>query len=75
MEKLRLTCLGAVRMRFHGQDIALGNRKARALVIVLAVARGAPVRREALAAMLWERSAQKQALIRSTRRCTSCAGN
>jgi DNA-binding SARP family transcriptional activator/TolB-like protein len=49
-------------MQYRGQDVALGNRKARALLIVLAVARGAPVRREALAAMLWERSAQKQAL-------------
>lgn len=62
MEKLRFTCLGAVRMRFREKDVALGNRKARALLLVIAVARGEPTRREALAAMLWERSAQKQAL-------------
>jgi DNA-binding SARP family transcriptional activator/tetratricopeptide (TPR) repeat protein len=44
-----------------GQPLSLGTRKARALLVYLALARGRPQSREHLASLLWGRSADAQA--------------
>ncbi|MCR0981499.1 BTAD domain-containing putative transcriptional regulator [Roseomonas populi] len=59
---LRVALLGPVRAwEADGREIALPTRRARALLGILLLARGRPVGRPRLAALLWERSGEAEA--------------
>jgi len=62
METLTLTCLGGFAARCGEREVEIGPRKVRALLAYLALAGPGRHRREALAGLLWGRSAQRQAL-------------
>ncbi len=57
-----VTLMGPVRVHdAAGMEVAIPTRKARALLGYLLLARGRPVSRSRLAALLWERSAEAEA--------------
>ncbi|MFQ5757280.1 MAG: BTAD domain-containing putative transcriptional regulator [Acidiferrobacterales bacterium] len=62
MINLTFTTLGGCEVRSDsGSPIALPTRKAKALLVYLAMAGGEPQARGKLAALLWDRSAEEQA--------------
>ena len=61
MQKIKLATLGELRITSADQEIALPTRKARALLVYLALSPGGSRSREHLAGVLWGRSAETQA--------------
>ncbi len=61
MPELSLRLLGGFEAEVSGESVAVPTRKARALLAYLAMKRGGAVARETAAALLWSRSAPKQA--------------
>jgi len=66
MPQIALQTLGPPEVRIEGRAIRLGLRKAFALLIYLAEAKG-PVAREALATLLWPEAARETGLARLRR--------
>src|SRR6056297_844912 len=63
MTQLRLTLLGAFDLAAgDGHAVRIDMRKARALLAILVMARGQPMRREQLAGLLWSRGETRQTL-------------
>ena len=63
MAGLRITLLGAFAVTADGgTPVGIETRKARALLAVLVMARGRPLRRDRLAGMLWSRGQTRQSL-------------
>lgn len=63
MTRLRLSLLGTFELATDdGRPIEIETRKARALLAVLVMGKGRPIRRERLAGLLWSRSGTRQSL-------------